>query len=166
MTYQLYYWDGLQGRGEFVRLALEEARADYVEVARGDEEDGLGTGAMIDVMNSKREWCLPYAPPFLQDGDLIISQTANILFYLRPKLRRAPEVESLRYVANRLQLTIDDVAKFGRKREPESRLPATPEILARRFAARTSSIAFIAASNLRRSIGRTVPPSIVPRRAC
>ena len=109
MTYQLYYWDGLQGRGEFARLALEEARADYVEVARGDEKDGLGTGAMIDVMNSKREWCLPYAPPFLQDGDLIVSQTANILFYLGPKLNLAPKVESLRYVANGLQLTIADM---------------------------------------------------------
>ena len=109
MTYQLYYWDGLQGRGEFVRLALEEARADYVEVARGDEKDGLGTGAMIDMMNSRTEWCLPYAPPFLQDGDLIVSQTANILFYLGPKLNLAPKVESLRYVANGLQLTIADM---------------------------------------------------------
>ncbi|ALP63137.1 glutathione S-transferase [Paraburkholderia caribensis] len=109
MTYQLYYWDGLQGRGEFVRLALEEARADYVEVARGDEQDGLGTGAMIDVMDSRSEAYLPYAPPFLQDGDLIVSQTANILFYLGPKLNLAPQVESLRYVANGLQLTIADM---------------------------------------------------------
>ena len=109
MTYQLYYWDGLQGRGEFVRLALEEARADYVEVARGDEQDGLGTGAMIDVMDSRSEAYLPYAPPFLQDGDLIVSQTANILFYLGPKLNLAPKVESLRYVANGLQLTIADM---------------------------------------------------------
>ena len=109
MTYQLYYWDGLQGRGEFARLALEEARADYVEVARGDEKDGLGTGAMIDVMDSRSEASLPYAPPFLQDGDLIVSQTANILFYLGPKLNLAPKVESLRYVANGLQLTIADM---------------------------------------------------------
>src|SRR5215470_7288186 len=50
MTYELFYWDGLQGRGEFVRLALEEAGADYVEVARGSEQDGLGTGAMMAVM--------------------------------------------------------------------------------------------------------------------
>ncbi|MBN3753538.1 glutathione S-transferase [Paraburkholderia sp. Tr-20389] len=109
MTYRLYYWDGLQGRGEFVRLALEEARADYVEVARGDEQDGLGTGAMIDVMNDRSEAYPPYAPPFLQDGDLILSQTANILFYLGPKLNLAPTIESLRYVANGLQLTIADM---------------------------------------------------------
>jgi glutathione S-transferase len=109
MTYRLYYWDGLQGRGEFVRLALEEAGADYVEVARGSESKGLGTGAMLDVLNSKDEDYPPYAPPFLQDGDLIVSQTANILFYLGPKLNLAPAVDSLRYVANGLQLTIADM---------------------------------------------------------
>ena len=76
MTYQLYYWDGLQGRGEFARLALEEARADYVEVARGDEKNGLGTSAKICVMNSRTQSCPTFAPPFLRDGDLIISQTS------------------------------------------------------------------------------------------
>ena len=34
MRYELYYWPQIQGRGEFVRLALEEADADYVDVAR------------------------------------------------------------------------------------------------------------------------------------
>ncbi|HEY3596108.1 MAG TPA: glutathione S-transferase family protein [Paraburkholderia sp.] len=109
MTYELYYWDGLQGRGEFVRLALEEAGADYIEVARGDEHDGLGTGAMMAVLGSKTEPYPPFAPPFLRDGDLLIAQTANILFYLGPRLGLAPNVESLRHVANSLQLTIGDV---------------------------------------------------------
>jgi glutathione S-transferase len=109
MSFELYYWDGLQGRGEFVRLALEEARADYVEVARGDEASGQGTGAMLAVMRSRSESCPPFAPPFLRDGDLLISQTANILFYLGPKLGLAPADENLRYVANGLQLTIADV---------------------------------------------------------
>jgi glutathione S-transferase len=109
MTYELYYWDGLQGRGEFVRLALEEAGADYVEVARGSERDGLGSGAMMEVLGSKDEPYPPFAPPFLKDGDLLISQTANILFYLGPRLNLAPNVESLRYVANGLQLTIADI---------------------------------------------------------
>jgi glutathione S-transferase len=109
MTYELFYWDGLQGRGEFVRLALEEAGADYVEVARGNEQDGLGTGAMMAVMGSKSEPYPPFAPPFLKDGDLLISQTANILFYLGPRHGLAPGVDSLRYVVNGLQLTISDV---------------------------------------------------------
>lgn len=109
MSLELYYWDGLQGRGEFVRLALEEARADYVEVTRGEPSEGLGTRAMMALMKSRDEPHPPFAPPFLKDGDLVIAQTANILFYLGPKLNLAPEAESLRYVANGLQLTIADM---------------------------------------------------------
>jgi Glutathione S-transferase, N-terminal domain. len=109
MSLELYYWDGLQGRGEFVRLALEEAGADYVEVARGESSDGLGTNAMMAIMKSKDEPYPPFAPPFLKDGDLVIAQTANILFYLGPRLNLAPSAESLRYVANGLQLTIADM---------------------------------------------------------
>ncbi|MCC8391611.1 glutathione S-transferase family protein [Paraburkholderia sp. MMS20-SJTR3] len=109
MSLELYYWDGLQGRGEFVRLALEEAGVDYVEVARGKPSKGLGTDAMLDVMHSASEPYPPFAPPFLKDGDLVIAQTANILFYLGPRLNLAPAIDSLRYVANGLQLTIADV---------------------------------------------------------
>ena len=109
MSLELYYWDGLQGRGEFVRLALEEAGADYVEVARGRKSEGLGSDAMLKVMKSRDEPYPPFAPPFLKDGDLVIAQTANILFYLGPRLKLAPMAESLRYVANGLQLTIADV---------------------------------------------------------
>jgi glutathione S-transferase len=108
MAYELYYWDGLQGRGEFVRLALEEAQAPYVDVARGSENDGQGQSAMMALMKSKTEPLIPFAPPFLKDGDLIVSQTANILLYLGPKLGLAPENE-LRYVVHGLQLTIADM---------------------------------------------------------
>ncbi len=108
MAYELYYWDGLQGRGEFIRLALEQARAHYVDVARGLPEDGIGEHAMLALMNSKTEPHIPFAPPFLKDGDLIIAQTANILLYLGPKLRLAPRGD-LRYVVHGLQLTIADV---------------------------------------------------------
>jgi len=108
MTYELYYWDGIQGRGEFVRLALEEAQADYVDVARQSGR-GMGTGAMLELMKSKHEPHIPFAPPFLKDGELIVSHVANILFYLGPKLGLAPDDEKLRYVANGLQLTIADL---------------------------------------------------------
>ncbi|CAN7728924.1 glutathione S-transferase [Phyllobacterium sp. LjRoot231] len=104
MPYELYYWDGLQGRGEFVRLTLEEAGADYVDIAR---QSG-GTAAMIRILKSKTEPHIPFAPPFLRDGDLIVSHVANILFYLGPKLGLAPEDEALRFIANGLQLTITD----------------------------------------------------------
>ncbi len=109
MAYELYYWDGLPGRGEFVRLALEEARAEYVDVARGAKAQGHGIGAMMAQLESRTTAYPPFAPPFLKDGDLIVPQTANILFYLGPKLGLAPQDEGLRYIANGLQLTIADL---------------------------------------------------------
>jgi glutathione S-transferase len=108
MAYELYYWDGLQGRGEFVRLALEEARAPYVDVSRGSAKDGQGTGAMMAILDSRTEACVPFAPPFLKDGDLIVSHVANILQYLGPKLGLAPRDDS-RYFVHGLQLTIADM---------------------------------------------------------
>jgi glutathione S-transferase len=105
MPYELYYWDGLQGRGEFIRLALEEAAADYIDVSRGPK----GTQAMMALMGSKTEAQIPFAPPFLKDGDLIVSQVANILLYLGPKLGLAPKDEALRSIANGLQSTITDI---------------------------------------------------------
>lgn len=107
MTYKLYYWDGIQGRGEFVRLALEEAGADYIDVTRQAQKGG-GTDAMMRILDSGSQAQIPFAPPFLEDGDLVISHVANILFYLGPKLGLAPEQDRLRYVANGLQLTITD----------------------------------------------------------
>ncbi|WP_117192230.1 glutathione S-transferase [Rhizobium terrae] len=104
MTYELYYWDGLQGRGEYVRLALEEAGADYVDVARGDR----GTPKMMDYIHGRHGHDMPFAPPFLKDGDLIVSHVANILHYLGPKLGLVPEDEKSRIFAHGLQLTIAD----------------------------------------------------------
>ncbi len=109
MTYQLYYWPGLQGRGEFVRLALEEACADYVDVVRLPKAQGGGVGALMKAMNDPREPFIPFAPPFLKDGDLTVSQTANILAYLAPRLGLAPEGEARRIFAAGLQLTIADL---------------------------------------------------------
>lgn len=105
MRYELYYWDGIQGRGEFVRLALEDAGADYVEVTRAP---GRGTGEMLKLMESATEARIPFAPPFLRDGDQIVSHVANILSYLGPRLGLAPKDEALRWFANGLQLTITD----------------------------------------------------------
>ncbi|HEV2674707.1 MAG TPA: glutathione S-transferase [Aliidongia sp.] len=109
MPYELYYWDGLQGRGEFVRLALEESSADYVDIARGSDGPGQGTKAMLALMGSENEPHIPFAPPFLKDGGLIVPHVANILMYLGPKLGLAPRDEGLRFVANGLQLTIADM---------------------------------------------------------
>ena len=78
MAYELYYWPGIQGRGEFVRLALEEAGADYVDVAR----EPKGMDSMLALLDDGATPRPPFAPPFLKDGDALIGQTAAILFHL------------------------------------------------------------------------------------
>jgi len=105
MPYELFYWPGIQGRGEFVRLALEEAGAEYIDVARG-RGPGLGVKAMMTLMAEKP--FAPYAPPFLRDGDILVSHVANVLAYLGPRLGLAPKDEALRLYAHGLQLTITD----------------------------------------------------------
>ncbi len=109
MSYQLYYWDGIPGRGEFVRLALEDAGVPYVEVSRGNEAEGLGTAAMLEVLGSAGEAFPPFAPPFLRDGTVLISHVANILLYLGQRHGLAPADEALRHFAHGLQLTITDL---------------------------------------------------------
>jgi glutathione S-transferase len=105
MRYELYYWPTIQGRGEFVRLALEDAGADYVDVARGK----AGVAAMMKLMGSARAVRPPFAPPFLKAGKLIVAQTANILLYLGPRLGLAPANEAGRLWVHQLQLTITDL---------------------------------------------------------
>lgn len=107
MTYQLHYWPTIQGRGEFVRLALEEAGAAYVDVARGDPDDGGGEEAlMADLAEGDHP---PFAPPYLVDGDLVIGQTANILLHLGLRHGLAPRAEGGRLWVNQLQMTIADL---------------------------------------------------------
>jgi glutathione S-transferase len=103
MRYELYYWPEIQGRGEFVRLALEEAGADYVDVARGRG----GMSAMTRLLEGgvKRP---PFAPPFLKAGKLIIGQTANILLYLGARHGLAPKEEAGRLWTHQLQMTVMD----------------------------------------------------------
>jgi glutathione S-transferase len=103
MAYELYYWPTIQGRGEFVRLALEDAGVEYVDVARGPG----GVAAMQRLMDEATN--PPFAPPFLKDGDRMIAQTANILFYLGGRHGLAPRNEAGRLWAHQLQLTIADI---------------------------------------------------------
>ena len=103
MRYQLYYWPNIQGRGEYVRLALEEAGAAYTDVARG----GNGMGAMMKMMGSGKG-APPFAPPFLKAGNLVIGHTANILLYLGSRHGLAPKAEAGKLLVHQLQLTITD----------------------------------------------------------
>jgi len=108
MPYELYYWPGIQGRGEFVRLALEAAGASYVDVAR-EKGPGRGMKAMMSMMEGAAAPQTPFAPPFLRDGAVVVSHVANILHYLGPKLDLAPKNEAQRLFALGLQLTITDL---------------------------------------------------------
>jgi glutathione S-transferase len=107
MPYELFYWPSIQGRGEFVRLALEEAGADYVDVAR-EHGAGRGVKALMAMLNGAAAPLTPFAPPFLRDGAVVVSHVANILFYLGPKLGLTPEDDARRLFAHGLQLTITD----------------------------------------------------------
>ena len=108
MRYELFYWPGIQGRGEYVRLALEDAGADYLDVGRGTADQALGVPAVNLYLNGDATPHPPFAPPFLKAGDLVISHTANILQFLGPRLEQVPEPQELRYWAHGLQLTLMD----------------------------------------------------------
>ena len=105
MRYELYYWPQIQGRGEFVRLALEEAGADYVDVARGKG----GMEIMQKLLQPKAAEHSSFAPPFLKAGKLLVGQTANILLFLGARHGLAPKTEAGRLWVHQLQLTIADL---------------------------------------------------------
>lgn len=104
MPYELHYWPTIQGRGEFVRLALEAAGAPYVDVAR--EEGGMP--AMDHYLASPEVRRPPFAPPFLVDGKRVLAQTAAILLYLGPKLGLVGKREADALWTHQVQLTIAD----------------------------------------------------------
>ena len=105
MRYELYYWPSIQGRGEFVRLALEEAGAEYIDVARTPRR---GVPMLMRFLEGKSQGHLPFAPPFLKAGKLVLAQTANILLWLAPRHDLVPKSEAVRLWAHQLQLTIAD----------------------------------------------------------
>jgi glutathione S-transferase len=106
MAYELYYWSGIQGRGEFVRLALEEAGVAYIDVERATATSSIPR--MIEVLEGGTIKRPPFAPPFLRAGKLLIGQTANILLFLGGRHALAPKSEGGRLWTQQLQLTIAD----------------------------------------------------------
>ncbi|GJE25722.1 glutathione S-transferase [Methylobacterium organophilum] len=108
MAYELHYWPTIQGRGKFVRLALEQAGAEYVDVARLPEDEGGGPDAL---MNGLQDEPLrpPFAPPYLKDGDVVVGQTAAILLYLGPRLGLVGDGEQDRIWTHQIQLTLADI---------------------------------------------------------
>lgn len=105
--YNLYYWSHIQGRGEFVRLALEAAGADYVDVVRRSGKNGGGRAAVLAILQGEDPRA-PFAPPILEADGEWISQTANILAFLGPRLGLVPKDAASRRWVNQLQLVIAD----------------------------------------------------------
>lgn len=108
MRYELYYWPTIQGRGEFVRLALEESGSEYVDVAR-EKGKGFGVPRLLRFLDGREGGELPFAPPFLKAGRRVVGQTANILLFLGSRHGLAPKEESGRLWTHQLQLTIADL---------------------------------------------------------
>jgi glutathione S-transferase len=108
MVYELYYWPAIQGRAEFVRLALEDAGADYLDVALVPEEEGGGVPAMARFLEGQSVEHPAFAPPFLKAGRQLIGQTANILLFLGGRLDLAPKDAAGRLWTHQLQLTLAD----------------------------------------------------------
>jgi glutathione S-transferase len=108
--YELFYWPSIQGRGELVRLALEAAGADYLDVCRlpGDGKEA-GVAAMMALLKGEGAGPVPFAPPFLRHGERLIAQTANILQYLGPRLDLVPADQASRLAAHQHQLTLADL---------------------------------------------------------
>src|SRR5262245_25058209 len=102
---ELYYWPGIPGRGEFVRLLLEDAGIPYVDVARQRRN---GMAAMAAFLEGKEGGALPFAPPFVKLGRVVVSQTANILAYLARRLRLLPDDPAVHAEAAQIQLTLAD----------------------------------------------------------
>jgi len=102
---ELYYWPMIQGRGEFVRLVLEEAGVSYVDVARTKR----GMAAMSPFLDGKKRGALPFAAPFIRVGTTIVSQTANIVAFLAERHGLVPRTPALRAEALQIQLTIADL---------------------------------------------------------
>jgi glutathione S-transferase len=116
MRYELYYQPSIQGRGEFVRLALEDAGADYVDVAR---DPIFGRAGIMKLLADRSIKTPSFAPPFLKAGKLMIGQTANILQFLGPRLGLVPKDQASRIWANQMQLTVTDwVAEVGLVHHP------------------------------------------------
>lgn len=113
VPYELIYWPGIPGRGEHIRLALEEAGATYTDTAQIEKGMDQVTAQIADSNIGDDLNPPPLAPPILRHGDLLISQTSNILLYLGPRLGLVPaeddeEHPDALYKVNALALTALD----------------------------------------------------------
>ncbi|MEF2072154.1 glutathione S-transferase family protein [Consotaella aegiceratis] len=108
--FELYYWPGIPGRGEYPRLVLEAAEAPYREMVQLSSKEGGGMSAMSAFLDGGAGDYVPFAPPFLKDGDVVVSQSGVIAAYLGEKLGPAPQSEPDRVFARSVAVTTADLA--------------------------------------------------------
>ncbi|KAI1802707.1 glutathione S-transferase domain-containing protein [Daldinia bambusicola] len=113
VPYELIYWPSIPGRGEHIRLALEEGGATYTDTAQIEKGIEQVTAQIAESNVGDDFNPPPFAPPILRHGDLLISQTSNILLYLGPRLGLVPsedddEHPDALYKVNALALTALD----------------------------------------------------------
>jgi glutathione S-transferase len=131
--YELFYWPGLQGRGEFVRLMLEDAGAPYIDVARLPVSAGGGVAAITRLLRDEQAGLAPFAPPILRIGELLIAQVANICHFLGPRLGLAPADEAGRHDTHHPLSTgryYEDQKDAARERARDFREQRLPKFLA------------------------------------
>ena len=108
-AYELFYWPSIQGRGEFIRLAFEATETAYVDVARRPRAEGGGVPALMALLDGQDAHApLPFAPPILRHGGVLLAHTALILHYLGSRLGLCPDDEAARFAAHQHQLTVTD----------------------------------------------------------
>jgi glutathione S-transferase len=107
--FELFYWPGIQGRGEFVRLPFEDAGVPYDDVGRRPESEGGGARAIVRLLAAAGPWLAPLGPPALRHGKVLVAQTAAVLQYVAPLLGQVPRDEASRRRAHQVQLTIADL---------------------------------------------------------
>ncbi len=107
--FELFYWSGIQGRGEFIRLAFEAAGVTYVDVGRLPASRGGGDAAVARLLEEPGPWLTPFGPPALRHGKVLVAQTAAILQWLAPRIGLVPREEASRLRAHQIQLTIADL---------------------------------------------------------
>jgi glutathione S-transferase len=105
VPYELYYWPGIPGRGEYVRLAFEDAGVPYDDVCRGPG----GIAALRRVLAGELGGPRPFAPPVLRHGDVLVAQTAAILHWVAPRIGAVPDDPRARLAAHQHELTISDL---------------------------------------------------------
>ncbi len=106
--YELYYWPSIPGRGEFVRLALEQAGVDYIDVARRPEAEGGGVPAIARVLEGEKGGTRPFAPPILVADECVISQTTAILHFIGQRHDLVSKDGAHAFATLQVQLTIAD----------------------------------------------------------